>query len=540
MNRAKKTDRWYGGRLLAFSGLDGLTDFYHGLTARTSLADFSLEIKLPGESEIQLPWVNTPEGALRGDSFDLTDGFSHIRGAFLDAHHLLIEGACCIKEPLDPNLVALFSGERLLIGSAARFTPDLLDSDLDAALTARRAWVESAWLPPNLPDQAEGIARSALSQIKTMVYAPEGMIHRRFTTPDRWPHRGMWLWDSAFHAIGIRHFDPALAREILEAVFDGQKPDGMVPIRTDPGESHAVFTQPPVLALATAMIEEIQTDPAWLEQMYPRLSGYIRWDLEHRDSDGAGLAEWAIEEFENCRSGESGWDNSPRFDAAVQLDAVDFNSFLALECELLAGFAARLNKPAESLHWAETHRSLCAQINARLWDKTLGFYVDYDTQNRRQSPVLAASGFLPLICGAASQAQAIHLVEHLRDPMMFGAPFPVPTVAVRDTAHYAKDMWRGPVWINVNWLIEYGLARYGFVREAENLREKTLAEIEKYFRKYGTFFEFYDDRQELPPPQLQRKGKLAPHVSPFHQVFFDYGWTAALYLDWIYRRNPVS
>jgi hypothetical protein len=32
-------------------------------------------------------------------------------------------------------------------------------------------------------------------------------------------------------------------------------------------------------------------------------------------------------------------------------------------------------------------------------------------------------------------------------------------------------------------------------------------------------------------PQLLRKGKCAPHESPYHQVFFDYGWSAILYVD---------
>ena len=51
------------------------------------------------------------------------------------------------------------------------------------------------------------------------------------------------------------------------------------------------------------------------------------------------------------------------------------------------------------------------------------------------------------------------------------------------------------------------------------------------YSKYGVFFEFYDDRLELDPPKLMRKGKNAPEISPFHQPFSDYGWTATLYID---------
>lgn len=37
------------------------------------------------------------------------------------------------------------------------------------------------------------------------------------------------------------------------------------------------------------------------------------------------------------------------------------------------------------------------------------------------------------------------------------------------------------------------------------------------------------------PPKLWRKGKCAPEVSPYNQVFHDYGWTATLYVDLTYR-----
>lgn len=61
----------------------------------------------------------------------------------------------------------------------------------------------------------------------TQVYSPEGRIHHRWTTPDRWPHRQMWLWDSAFHAIDWWHIDLALAQEAILAAFDMQAPDGL-------------------------------------------------------------------------------------------------------------------------------------------------------------------------------------------------------------------------------------------------------------------------------------------------------------------------
>ena len=123
------------------------------------------------------------------------------------------------------------------------------------------------------------------------------------------------------------------------------------------------------------------------------------------------------------------------------------------------------------------------------------------------------------------------LAEHLTNPDTFGTALPVASVARGDGRHYAKDMWRGPVWINVNWLIAMGFERYGLQDAAGLIRDRSIDVIESGVDSYGTFFEFYDDRLELDPPSLMRKGCCAPEESPYHQVFHDYGWTATLYVD---------
>jgi neutral trehalase len=148
---------------------------------------------------------------------------------------------------------------------------------------------------------------------------------------------------------------------------------------------------------------------------------------------------------------------------------------------------------------------------------------------------LSSAGFLPLICGAPTPERAAALARHLRDPATFGTALPVPSIAAQDGAHYAKDMWRGPTWVNVNWLIARGLERYAqfdrsFAHLARSLDRATVAEVERTCALYGTFFEYFDDRREVAPPQLLRKGLCDPG-NPFRQVIHDYGWTTTLYVD---------
>jgi neutral trehalase len=149
--------------------------------------------------------------------------------------------------------------------------------------------------------------------------------------------------------------------------------------------------------------------------------------------------------------------------------------------------------------------------------------------------IMSSSGFLPLICGAATREQAEHLAHHLMSPQTFGTALPVASVACCHDNVYSKDMWRGPVWININWLIAYGFRRYGMDSIAEMILNKSIAEIEKMYLKYGTFFEFYDDRCETDPPDLLRKSRNLP--DSYHQAFHDFGWTATLYIDMILVRR---
>ena len=528
---------WNGGQLMAFSALDGVTDYQDGLTARSAFDAPGIDIMLPARCRVRFPGLPDGANSVTGDCFCLGDK-PQATGAFLDAHHLLIEGPCVVSGA-EPAIAFLTKGNRTLIGSACHFDPAKIGADLSAAVQDRCQWLQTLRLPAIQTPAVKRTLVKAFSVMKTQVYSPEGRIHHRWTTPDRWPHRQMWLWDSAFHAIGWRHVAPEIAQDALLAVFDMQAPDGFIPHMMDPSGTSKI-TQPPVLALSAKLVHDIARDDAWIKTLYPGLCAYLQWDLRHRDSDGDGLLEWQIDGHPQCRSGESGMDNSPRFDAATRLDAVDFNSFLSQECQIVAGFAHVLGLADEASKWMKRHEELNRLIASRLWSEELGFFVDYDTERHEPSPVLASSGFLPLICGAASKTQAARLAECLADPTMFGTAFPVPSIAAQDTQHYAKDMWKGPVWININWLIARGFERYGFGDVAAQLRSRTMEEIEDAFEKHGTLFEFYDDRREVTPPRLLRKGKCAPDVSPYHQVFHDYGWTASLYVDLAYTRDRAA
>jgi len=523
---------WGGGQLLAFSGIDGQTDFKNGLTIRTAMQGYALELKdrdmARPDAIVRYTGPEPDRVELTGDFFRFYSPSGVSSGVIADAWNLLLSGS--FQLDLAPGFESASSADCILIAPKGFLRREWLGSDPDSLISKRADFLAHAPIPQGVSEDSARTALKAWSQIKTQIYAPEGQIHSRWSTPDRWPHRKMWLWDSVFHSLGMRHYDPRLAREMVSAMFDLQQPSGLIPHSGDPFGYHDC-TQPPVLSLAMKLIHETEPAPEWIAELAPKLERFLEWIMANRDSDGAGLVEWQITADKNCRSGESGMDNSPRFDGAIQLDAPDFNAFLAFECESLAQFI-----PGRRDYWMAHYDRLCRLMRERLWSDKCGMFVDYDVKNDRRTDIMSSAGFLPLYCGAATPEQAKILAAHLTDPETFGTPLRVPSIAKSNTAAYRKDMWRGPVWTNINYMIALGLERYGYHDLAKSIVQDTLREQEKWYLRCGTFFEFYDDRKEVEPRALERKGKMPGGVyHPFHQAFHDYGWSATLYLEMLYR-----
>jgi neutral trehalase len=226
-------------------------------------------------------------------------------------------------------------------------------------------------------------------------------------------------------------------------------------------------------------------------------------------------------------------DNSPRFDAGHHVAAVDFASMLCLEFQILSEMARILGLSQDGLQWDARSQKLAQEIDRTFWNEEAGFYFDVDLSTGTRSKVAACTGFYPLICGAASATQAARLAAALNDPKRFGPPLRVPTVSREDPA-FGTDMWRGPAWINVNWLVAFGLDRCGHSEDARVIRRESVAEIERRYFSHGSLFEFYDSNLATDPPDLLRKGECAPLKSPYRQVFHDFGWTATLYIDMVH------
>ena len=100
--------------------------------------------------------------------------------------------------------------------------------------------------------------------------------------------------------------------------------------------------------------------------------------------------------------------------------------------------------------------------------------------------------------GIATEEQAQRMVkENLLDEKAFWAKGGVRSLSKYEKMYVVKksgnpSCWLGPIWGIANYMVFRGLLRYGFVEEARELAEKTIALFQKDLDECGQFHEYYD------------------------------------------------
>jgi hypothetical protein len=355
-------------------------------------------------------------------------------------------------------------------------------------------------------------------------------------------------------------FDPHFGRYFpgIDFWHAYESPDAPEHVRT------SGIVQPPVHATAVRRVYERAEDDSgarsFLEYAFSKLMAWHDYLYRERDPEGEGLVyirhPW-----------ESGMDNSPMWDSIMErlqlgptqipkyqradthfaatedrpLDSaydrfaylvhlfaerdydevriredcpflvqdVLFNALLCQADKDLAQIARALGEDGGSFE--KRAEKTARAMNEKLWDEEHSIYLDFDLAAQRLIYVYVAPNFVPLFAGIPDAGRARRMVGVL-DDAGFGlsdhAITPVPSYDRYGFAFFPTRYWRGPVWININWLLAQGLDRYGYEDHARHLRKAIVS----LCRDEG-FYEYFD-----PLTGTGRGSDL-------------FSWTAALLLD---------
>lgn len=151
-------------------------------------------------------------------------------------------------------------------------------------------------------------------------------------------------------------------------------------------------------------------------------------------------------------------------------------------------------------------------LSARLWNAEAGVFQALDLRRGKLSPAVTVGGIVPLLAPGLAREQAdalrgLLLSEHFRlQDMAFG----VPTNDLKAPTFDRRLYWRGPTWVNTNWLLWKGLLQHGYAAEADLVRDGVLTAA-----RTAGMHEYFD------PFDGTGRGSDG------------FGWTAALVMDMV-------
>ena len=381
------------------------------------------------------------------------------------------------------------------------------DEAIEAAAQRWHAWFDRA---PAVADEFRSQYYYAWWIMRAGLISTRYFMTREAMTPSKIHYIGVWQWDNFFHALAYRHVDTRLAEDQLRVSLDHQRQDGMIPdaVHDEGTVTHltlpvdADVTKPPLIAWAAWKIYELNHDAEFLNEIYEPLVRWNHWWFEHNDTDGDGLCEYR-------HPFSSGLDDSPLWDDGMPVTSPDLNTYLCLQHEALSKIALVIGADDDAAMWALRADAIVVRMIDALWDEEAGLF--WARRAGVRIKVRTPFNLFPLLTGRLPPAIADRLVAHLADPHEFWSRYPVPTVALDDPKFDPWQMWRGPTWVNVNYLLIEGLARAGYTEMAHELRRRTLELI----ASQDDIYEYYHPVSGENPPKAASL----------------FGWSAAVYID---------
>lgn len=332
------------------------------------------------------------------------------------------------------------------------------------------------------------------------------------------------------------------------------------------------ITMPPVHGFALWHIYERAADKDmafdFLQLLFPKVMALHRYLYEHRDFTDEGLVHI-------IHPWESGMDNSPLWDQVLNtIDTADldipayerkdlqskkaklhrpndtdydryvylvdlfrklnyndsaiyeqspfvvqdpcFNALLIYSNDCLIKIAELLGEDvSELIGWNEL---AIYSMNEKLWNEESGRYDAWDLKKDQRMPSLSVGGLIPMLANVPDQDQAESMLKTLLGEGFIGPddqPLHLcPTYSFMGAEFNPEKYWRGPVWVNINWLLYHGLLNYDFKETAEQIKTETLSLLDQH-----GFYEYFDPNKN----ETKDKGYGTDQFS----------WSAALCIDFL-------
>jgi alpha,alpha-trehalase len=352
----------------------------------------------------------------------------------------------------------------------------------------------------------------------------DGYIKHPYLIPAGY-YNQMWDWDGFFIGLHWANQDPANAKYLRDWVLgfagsadaDGYVAGCITP--KGPRPLFGKFAMKPFLAQGALIAARDLKDYEWIRPVWPSMKRVLEYRRRTQYDTKWGLWFW-----DNAM--QSGADNN----AALSNDEKDRSAILAVDASIYAmrEYAA-MAILADQLGDATDAKSFRAEALAtrhailrQLWSPRDAMFWNRRRDTGAIVRVITWTNFLPLVDGLLPRDEGRHMISaYLLNPTQMRSEHGFRSLSRFDPSYNNEAIinpysnWRGPIWINANFLDWIALRRYGFDDEARWLAVMLATEIHRDIQTWGSMHEDYDAEtgDGLAPTVAQSpEGKFAGFV----------------------------
>lgn len=280
----------------------------------------------------------------------------------------------------------------------------------------KRFWAGAPTLKGDWPDHWRRGFVYDLETLRMMVRQPTGIYGHVWDAMQIQAPRVV-LAEAAIDALLLAYADVTTARELLLGTFV-DAPQANIPCSREDGSYNMVSANGSECGTApewgypiqvVSHIYNLDPHPEWLAALYPKLTAFLHWWLEHRRDHEGYLV------YDN--SWESGQDLSARFGPQKEgggstirmVRPVDLHAAMASAFRIMKGFAAILALSDDVQQWQALEEEFCTRMES-LWQD--GEYRDHDARVG-WSDVWDVMQLAPVALGIAREERAQALRERI-------------------------------------------------------------------------------------------------------------------------------
>jgi len=352
----------------------------------------------------------------------------------------------------------------------------------------------------------------------------EGYIRYPYLIPAGY-YAQMWDWDGFFIGAHWANQDPAkatLLRDWVLGFASSADADGYVAgciTPTGPRPLFGKFAMKPFLAQGALLAAERLNDYEWVRPVWPQMQQVLGY-RERTQFD----AKWNLWFWDNAM--QSGADNNaaltndPKDPSAIL--AVDASEFAMREYLAMAALARHLGNADDARRYEQKAAATRHAILTQLWSAKDAVFLNRRRDTGAWISSISWSSFVPLVDGLPSAADAKRMIRrHLLNPDEMLSPWGFRSLSKADPAYNNQAIinpysnWRGPIWVNVNFLEWIAMRRYGFRRESKELAIGLATILHRDIGQWGSMHEDYSAENGdglAPTVEQSPNGKFAGFV----------------------------